>query len=212
MPRSTPTFIYHFTRVEHLASIVGSGLVCDRRAQTTGLLSIEIGNQGIKERRLCRPVPVEPGGSVGDYVPFYFAPRSPMMYSIYRGNVPGYSEGTGRLVYLVASLEKVRDLALSVVLSDRNAVLSLASFVCFDGQNLAEDFIDWPLMKAVMWNSTEEDPDRMERRMAECLVYGSVPWQAFLGVVARTDEVAAEARAVLGKGPPKVYVRSDWYF
>ena len=46
-------------------------------------------------------VPIGPGGAVSDYVLFYFAPRSPMMYAIHRGNVPTYGElGTG-IDYLV---------------------------------------------------------------------------------------------------------------
>ncbi len=96
MKRPVPTPLYHFTHVSHLASIVKDGLLSDTDAVRTGALIVEVGHAGIKERRRGRMVPIGPGGAVSDYVPFYFAPRSPMMYAIHRGNVPTYAElGTG---------------------------------------------------------------------------------------------------------------------
>jgi hypothetical protein len=62
MPRPVPTLLFHFTRLEHLPTIVTSGLHCDRRAQTDDVLAIEVGNRDVKELRSTRSVPVEPGG------------------------------------------------------------------------------------------------------------------------------------------------------
>jgi len=198
--------------VEHLLTIVGSGLHCVRRAQGDGLLAIEVGDTGIKARRATRVVPVDPGGAVADYVPFYFATRSPMMYSIAMGNVPGYADGTGRLVYLATTVERLVELGLDVVLSDRNAVLDYAEFVRLGEGEPDDEFIDWPLMDQVMWNNTEQHPDRMERRMAECLVHGTVPWEAFMAVGAKSQTVNDEAATAIGDGGPDVLVRPRWYF
>lgn len=79
VPRPVPTPIYHFTSIDHLPSIIERGLRCDNDTATAGLLSVEVGNRGIKERRRRREVLVPPGGAVASYVPFYFAPRSPML-------------------------------------------------------------------------------------------------------------------------------------
>jgi hypothetical protein len=128
MPRPVPTLLFHFTRLEHLPTIVTSGLHCDRRAQTDDVLAIEVGNRDVKELRSTRSVPVEPGGDVADYVPFYFAPRSPMMYVIHCRGVPSYRDGTDRIVYLGSTLERLQELDLDVVLSDRNAALRVADF------------------------------------------------------------------------------------
>jgi ssDNA thymidine ADP-ribosyltransferase, DarT len=38
-------------------------------------------------------VPLAPYGCVADYVPCYFAPRSPMLYKLHKGGVPNYSGG-----------------------------------------------------------------------------------------------------------------------
>ena len=79
------TRVFHFTPIDNLATIVREGLHCDSTVQSSGLLLQEVGNQGVKGLRRSRQVSVPPGGVVADYVPFYFAPRSPMMYAIHMG-------------------------------------------------------------------------------------------------------------------------------
>lgn len=178
------------------------------------MLAVEAGNVGIKANRAKRAVPVPPGGVVADYVPFYFAPRSPMMYSIHMGNVPTYQDGIGRFVYLVTTVERLLSGGRSVVLSDRNAVLDYAEFWALDDGEPEADFIDWPLMEQRMWNETREYPDRRERRMAECLVHQSVPFELFTGVAAMSSDVADEVRAILraAGAATTADVTRDWYF
>ncbi|MGH7750135.1 MAG: type II toxin-antitoxin system toxin DNA ADP-ribosyl transferase DarT, partial [Candidatus Dormibacteria bacterium] len=178
-----PTPLYHFTSIHHLASIIERGLLCDNGAAAC-LLAVEVGNRNIKERRRRRAVPVSPRGAVADYVPFYFAPRSPMLYSIAMGNVPEYTGGMDPLVYLVTTADRLAELGLPMLFTDRNAVLETAYFT----RDLADldAVIDWPLMRARMWNNTSDEPDRRERRMAECLVHRQVPWRAIEYVAART--------------------------
>ena len=214
MPRPTPTKVYHFTRIEHLPTIVESGLLCDRQAQTDGVLAIEVGNTGIKARRATRPVPVQPGGVVAGYVPFYFAPRSPMMYSIHMGNVPGYTQGVDRLIYLATTVERLLEVGLDPVLTDRNAVLDYTEFIQLRNGDPAADFIDWPLMEETYWFDTEAYPDRRERRMAECLVPSAVPWDAFQFVGAKSQTVANEANELIADSgsAQRVAVRPAWYF
>jgi hypothetical protein len=214
MTRPTPTTIFHFTRVEHLETVVQQGLLCDRRAQSDGLLAIEVGNTGIKARRVGREVPVRPGGVVADYVPFYFSPRSPMMNAIHHGNVPGYTEGTDRLVYLATTVERLLEVGLDPVLTDRNAVLDYTEFIQLRDGEPADGFIDWPLMGQRLWFDTEAYPDRRERRMAECLVHESVPWNAVQFVGTKSQNVEDEVHGLVGTmgAGPRVAVRRDWYF
>lgn len=214
MPRPDPTKLYHFTRVEHLVTIVESGMLCDRQAQAQGLLSIEVGNVGIKARRAERAVLVPPGGSVADYVPFYFAPRSPMMYAISRGNVPGYTQGTGRLIYLATTVESLLEAGLDPVITDRNAVLDYSAFIQLRDEEPIDGFVDWDLMDEQFWFDTETYPDRRERRMAECLVPGAVPWEAIQFVGARSKDVLTEVQVILDDAPfvPSVGIRLAWYF
>lgn len=212
MPRPIPTPVMHFTRVEHLPTIISGGLLSDTLAQKSGDLQVEIGHRDIKARRRRRRVSAGPGGVVADYAPFYFSQRSPMMYTLNRGNVETYQEGFDRVVYLVTTLETLTASGCEWIVSDRNASQDLAAFA--DSMGELDEFVDWPLMRATQWGWCPEDRERPDRRAAECLVHGEVPWDAFLEVVAKSDPVAHEARAAIASAglPTPVSVRPGWYF
>lgn len=204
--------LYHFTHVDNLAAILHSKrLVADSVARESGLVT-DVGDRDVKASQRARAVPIPPGGVVADYVPFYFAPRSPMMFAIDRGNVPSYSGGCADLVYLVTTADRLWAGAESVLFTDRNAVLAFAEFT--DEIDMLDDLVDWPLMPARYWANTPEDPERRERRMAECLVHRHVPWVAIDEVAAQSQRCAEDARAALaslGDATP-VRVRPSWYF
>jgi hypothetical protein len=207
-----PTLVLHFTHLDHLPSIVRGGLLADTQAQASGQLTVEVGNHGIKEARRRRAVTVAPYGVVADYVPFYFAPRSPMMFAIDRGNVPTYQGGCKDLIYLVSTVQRLGEEDFPIVLTDRNASLAVTTFSA-DVAKLSE-LVDWPLMKERYWANTLDDPDRMERRMAECLVHRTVPWSAIveIGVFDRTraDRVTDTLHRLGAR--TRVVVRRNWYF
>ena len=204
--------LYHFTHISNLASIAEEGLYSDTQIEASRKAPTEVGHADVKRRRRNLAVPLAPGGCVADYVPFYFAARSPMLYIISKGDVPTYSGGQDDIVYLVTSTEKVVEERLYFVFTDRNAALRIADY----GNDLQDldDYVDWDLMEGRMWNNTDEELDRQERRMAEFLVHGQVPWSAFIGVAARDDDKCQQVEHVLASVGAKVLVtpRPEWYF
>ena len=97
--------IYHITHVSNLPAIVASGgLLSDRAMRSRGGPTADIGMDTIKLRRMRLPVTCHPGDQVGDYVPFYFCPRSIMLYVIYCKNHPSltYRGGQEPIVHLEA--------------------------------------------------------------------------------------------------------------
>ncbi|MGH3321613.1 MAG: type II toxin-antitoxin system toxin DNA ADP-ribosyl transferase DarT [Streptosporangiaceae bacterium] len=212
MRRPIPTPVMHFTHVDHLPSIIRRGLLADATAHASRVVTVEVGHKEIKQRRSARVVPVAPGGVVADYAPFYFAARSPMLYVIAKGGVPTYSGSCDDLIYLATTVERLLELTLRPVFTDRNAAKGYAAFTSEPAE--LDDLVDWALMKARMWTDTEDEPDRKERRMAECLVHRRVPWEAFDEIVTRTPACARRVqRALATVGPSvQVVVRRGWYF
>ena len=88
------------------------GLYCDNERLGTNLPSVGIAHNHIKERRARRGVTRANRGTLADYVPFYFAPRSPMLYSIGGGFVEGYADGEDPILHLVTSAEVVKAVGL----------------------------------------------------------------------------------------------------
>lgn len=187
--------LFHFTHIDNLPSIVQLGLRSDSLVHESNDLAVEVGEDRIKQARRTRPVPVDPGGVVADYVPFYFAARSPMLYTINRGNVAAYQGGQDSIVYLVSEITTIVEAGCQAVFTDRNAYYPYANFVA--DPRLAYGQVDWPLMKTHMWNNTSSEPDRMERRMAEMLVRGVVPFPLIGEVAARSEATLARVRSLL---------------
>jgi hypothetical protein len=206
------TSLLHFTHVSNIEPVMTQGLLCDRRMIAAGLDFVEAGSRDIKGNRRRLSVTAGPGGCPADYVPFYFAPRSPMMYTISRGSVAHYQEGLEPLVYLVTTIERVRERNLPFAFLDGNCGSAITAY----SDDLAEldEYVDWPLMRATMWNNTPEDLDRMRRRMAEFLVHESVPWEVFIEIVVMTERVADQVRVIgerLGL-VADIRVERGWYY
>lgn len=98
------------------------------------------------------------------------------------------------------------------VATDGNARVLISHFTA-DLDEVATG-VDWSLMRARMWNSTSEDPDRERRQMAELLVHRQAPLTLFHQVGAYNQDYAAHAHRVLGDHPlaQRVVVRRDWYY
>jgi hypothetical protein len=202
--------IYHFTDIENLPSILEAGAVrCHRDAPT----AVEIGNQDIKNNRQTVEVTCGPGGKVCDYVPFYYAPRSPMLSAIMNGRVEGVSTDQSRLVYLVASTEAAYANGLQCVFTDGNAGTFHITKFEDDAEKLSAH-VDWPLMEAKLWFNTDEDPDRRRRRMAEFLIHESAPLEIFKGIAVLNSTVEATVTAMVRKAGRSLPVvcRPGWYF
>lgn len=201
--------IYHFTDLSNLPGILSAGeLRCHQMAST----AVDVGDASIKSRRTLIDVTCGPGGKVCDYVPFYYAPRSPMLYSIMCGNVPDVSSDQRRLVYLVSSTEAAYAADLSCVFTDGNAATAFTDF--YDEEARLGDVVDWPLMRARYWYNTEDDPDRRRRRMAEFLVHQALPLDLVTEIAVYDRTVESDVGDLLREAGSEIPVasRRNWYF
>lgn len=201
--------IFHFTDIDNLGAILDAGaLRCHRDAAT----AVDVGNQSIKDNRRRIEVECGPGGKVCDYVPFYFATRSPMLYSIICGNVDGVSSDQSRLLYFVSSTEAAYDAELDCVFTDGNAAVSITEFD-HNPASLAT-LVDWEVMKLTIWRNTDEDPDRRRRRMAEFLIYDSAPLEIFSEIGVANSEIENEIAPMISDAGLSLRIRRrpGWYF
>ena len=101
--------IYHIVHVDRLPSIIEDDqLWCDAEMVQRGETGTAIGMDKIKQRRLTKTLNSHTNLYVGDCVPFYFCPRSVMLYVIYRANHSqlSYRGGQGPIVHLEADLRQ----------------------------------------------------------------------------------------------------------
>ncbi len=213
-----PTPIYHITNIDNLAGIIqAGGLWCDAERVRLGFPCVGIAHEHLKQRRARTFVrdragqTLAAGGVLADYVPFYFANRTPMLYTISRGNVAGYTGGQRDVVYLVATVEEAVAGGRPWCFTDGHAVEAMTEFHA-DIERL--DTIDWEVIRARYWSNTEQDLDRRRRKQAEFLVHESVPWGWFhrLGVIdhGRSQQV----KEIIAEAPhqPEVTIEPGWYY
>ncbi len=215
MDKKSPTPIYHFTHAKNLSSILSTGYIyCKSQLPDSDQL-VNVSHQNIQEKRRNKQIGCHPGGILHDYVPFYFATRSPMMYVISRDGVEGYDSNTKPLIYLVSSIERVRELGLSFAFSDGHPIMALSRFY---GDVARLNKVDWEVMEARMWRETEEDPDpdKSRRRQAEFLVHRKFPWDAVEYLAVKNRDVKDRLDRHLSEDWPEkvkpVKVEPGWYF
>jgi ssDNA thymidine ADP-ribosyltransferase, DarT len=222
-PVPNPTLIFHVTPIATLASIAQcGGLLSKNEVQRRGLAPANIAYENIQGRRSMKRVPCGPGGTLHDYVPFYFAPRSPMLFTINQGNVPGCDYRQGDIVHLVSDAQLIRDLARPFVFSDIHAALDYARF--FD--DLRDlDQVEWTIFfeppqrdgYCIYWqnrHASHQHVCRKEIRQAEFLAHEVVPLAAISQIGVNTVQAEHRVRAALtGTGwTPEVQVRPGWYY
>lgn len=86
-------FIFRITHIDNVRWILRNGVQC-KNSLISDPNFVGIGNEELIQRRTYRAVPMAPGGTLSDYVPFYFTPFSPMLYNIKPGMALGSVEMT----------------------------------------------------------------------------------------------------------------------
>lgn len=207
--------IYHITHVDNLAAIVSDRkLVSDARMLERGGPSVTIGMSAIKKRRIEEiMVSCHPGTNVGDYVPFYFCPRSVMLFLIHKANDPdlSYRGGQESIVHLEADLHEVVGWAES---KDRRWAFSLSNA----GSYYVEIRDDLDQIDEINWAAVAEtdfrSSDVKEGKQAEFLVHESFPWKLVRRVGVYSVDIKAQAEASLAHAihRPPVEILRNWYY
>lgn len=167
----------------------------------------------IKERRLTLELESRPGLRVGACVPFYWCPRSVMLFVIYRGNSPDltYGGGQGPVVHLEADLFSAVKWAEEAGKRWAFTLTSAGSRHFEDRCNLDElDALNWAAIAATDWR----DPLVKEGKQAEFLMEAEFPWELVdrIGVYSLAQAYQVHARLSVASHRPRVEILRDWYY
>jgi len=185
------------------------------RARASG--GTTVGMMSIKDRRLGTSLSSHPGLAVGGCVPFYFCPRSIMLFLLHRGNHPEvtYRGGQEPIIHLVA------EVPAAVTWADANNLrwaftLSNAGSGYFEDRadldQLSE--IDWNAVSARQWSGNGISRQIKEGKQAEFLVERCFPWALVQGIGVRSEAVGREiTRMMAGRDHrPTVKALPNWYY
>ena len=209
----TPVKICHIVHIDKLPSIINDGgLFCDAVIQKRDPVGTTIGMKKIKTRRLEElTLTSYPDLHVGDCVPFYFCPRSVMLYTFYCNDHPDitYRGGQTPIVHLVADMRKTMRWADENNLRCAFTTSNAGSKYFNDYTNEADlDKINWNAVRTHMWK------DCREEKQAEFLVENRFPWNLveYIGVYSDTQLQQLTGILETAEHRPQTAVKRDWYY
>jgi len=204
--------IYHICHVDRLPSILNcNGLFSDAKVSELDLPGTVVGMSNIKQRRLNElRLDSHPTLFVGQCVPFYFCPRSVMLYLIHRRNAElTYQGGQAQIVHLESDLYETVAWANA---NNRRWAFTLSnagSYYFEDRADLANlHEIDWDAVQARIWNQCKE------AKQSEFLFEESFPWGLVRRIGVSNNIVYGQVLNALQQQEhkPTVEVKTDWYY
>jgi len=202
--------IFRITHRDNLPWILDHGLHA-RNGAISDPNYRNIGNLDLIDKRSRRTVPVPPGGTLSDYVPFYFTPFSIMMFNIKTGYGSVTRVPDDEIVILVSSLHHVAAKGVRFVFTNQHAYPRMAEYFT----DLADlHRVDWPLLQSRDFKHDPDDPGKKERYQAEALIWKHLPLEALLAVCCSTEAVGQQIRTELDQRGVALrnVVQPRWYF
>ena len=214
MPIPQRPKIYHIAHVDRLSSIVTTGgFLSDAEVTRRNPAGTTIGMNCIKKRRLNEiKLNCWPDLYVGDCVPFYFCPRSIMLYMIHMQNHPEltYKGGQVPIVHFQADLYSAVTWANSNASQRWAFTLSNAGSYYFEDRNdlACLDELDWDAISSDQWASHKEG------KQAEFLMHREFPFKLIeqIGVHSKPTYLKVSDALHAATHRPRIEICPSWYY
>jgi hypothetical protein len=207
MPDLNKIYLYRMTHIENIPHILQNGITHSTSVNANPDF-VSIGDVSLIAAR--KSYLLKNGRRLGEYIPFYFGVRTPMLYVLQKGFNMVAPTPAENIVYCVSSVQKIIDLQLDFVFTDGHAVDGFSSqYTCADIQNI-DTVLDRNAINARYWRD-ENDLDKKRRKEAEFLVLGDISRQGILGHITYNEN--AKNRIInFGANASIVHVKSEFYF
>lgn len=213
MPGKIPHIIwlYRIVHVNNVEYLLKNGIF-NKKHTLSDPDYINIGDSDLIAKRSDYPVGIEPpGGNLGDCVPFYFGPLSPMLLNIKTGYRGITKRPQSDIVYIVCKAEDIVRQCNKWCFTNGHAKTAITEF--YNNMDQIGE-VDWTIVKERFWSNTEEDFDRMRRKQAEFLVKDKVPVSCISGIAVYEEEkriLVEEIIKKLGSHIPVKIIKQYYY-
>lgn len=173
---------------------------------------VSIGDNTMIEARREQKIP-KTSKRIGDFIPFYFGPRSPMLYTIQHG----YNDVTRRrpedLVYCVIRIDDIIHSGLSGYFTDGHARNVRTKFYSIEQQlENIDHLISYEDIFRDKWGNNDDNSGEWKRRKsAELLLEEDLPPSFICGFVVYNNQ-AKQKLLSFGIEPEKIEIRPSYYF
>lgn len=211
--------IYRMTHIENVPHILEHGIT-HKTSPNANPEFRTIGDVSLISTRSTRAVAIDNGDFLnfgaptivlGDFIPFYFGVKMPMLYVIQNGgNFVQQATPPKDIVYLVCSINKIIKSGLTCYFSDGHATDHLTTF--YDDSKIKDlpNIIDWTAITTDYWGG-QENLNIKRKKQAEFLVSDDIPVDDIIGFGCY-NESAKKKLLEMGIADEKVKVISGAYF
>lgn len=201
------TYAFRMVHISNIPHILEHGFV-HKNSPYASKNYIPIGDTSVIEKRIQRNI--LGSKSLNDYIPFYFGPRTPMLYVVQKGYNGVQQHPPEDIVYCVIRIQDIINHKISCCFSDGHALTYITRFYDQDKLQDIDNYIKLGDVYAEQWQ-IEEDRDLKRRKEAELLLEDEIPFSYIKGFVVY-NEAAKERLQTLGIDHNKIIIRPNYYF
>lgn len=212
--------LYRITHIENVKHILSHGITHKRSLHRNPNYK-DIGDKSLIENRDTKTVLVENGEysgqigfktiTLGEYTPFYFGVRMPMLYVAQQGgNFVERPIPPENIIYLACPLLKVVHGNTDYFFSDGHATDMLSTFYDHTKIDDLSIIIDWDAIKSKYWGGSE-NLDVKRKKQAEFLVSWDISPDKIIGFGC-FNENAKKTLISLGVNSEIIKVIPDAYY
>ncbi len=174
--------LYRMTHIDNIPHILQYGIT-HKNSPNANPNFVSIGDVSLINTRDQKQVTVDNGDflnlgapliTLGDYIPFYFGVRMPMLYVIQNGgNFVMHPTAPDNIVYLACPILQIIKNQTIYYFSDGHGTDNYTTFYDHTKINDLTDIIDWNAVKAPYW-SGQENLNVKRKKQAEFLALADI--------------------------------------
>lgn len=171
MPLSN-VYIYRMVHIDNVPHILQNGIT-HKTSPNANSNYAPIGDSSIIISRNGRTISVKTASGqikniiIGDFIPFYFGYRTPMLYVIQKGFNSVTPQSPENIIYLVCNVQGIIDAKLEFYFTDGHAIDSLST--CYD-KSFAGNIKNLVDIRATKLSDWTQDRDDKRKKEAEFLI------------------------------------------
>ena len=188
--------VYRMTHIGNIPHILQHGIT-HIHSENRNPDFVAIGDISLIHTRDTRQVRVDNGNvnfdapliTLGNFIPFYFGIKMPMLYVIQNGgNFVMQATPAQDIIYLACSVERIIKTQENFYFSDGHATDSLTTFYDNSKLNDLPNIVDWNAVKASYWGG-QDNLNIKRKKQAEFLVAEDLSPDLILGFVCYNEAV-----------------------
>lgn len=196
---------FRITHIDNIPYIDSTGFVL-ANSQLASPCYTSIGDSSVIEKRKTNTQGID----LTQYIPFYFGPRSVMLYVIQHGYNGVQQQNAEDIVYTVIKIENLIKDRIECLFTDGHALSALTTFYTHEHLTSLNSIVSYNDVYAKYWLD-DDDLDLKRRKEAELLVKEHLPSQYISGYVVYN----AKAKATLastGINESRIVINPHYYF